>query len=373
MTTALIIGGGVAGTTAAMALRKAGLDPVVVEARQRGAADRGAFLTIMPNGMDALAAVDAYAPVEDIGFPALAPRVLGHDGKSLTEESREGNGSRRLAPRTMTRARLYEVLHTEARHRGVPIEHGKRLIEARATEQQATAVFDDGTVRTADVLVGADGVRSRTRNWIDASAPAPRQVGLTLVYGYAPDAPHPYPGGYCMVHGGEAFFGYTTDPNGTTWWFARLPGGNEDHATLEATTAEQWKRRARDHVVGDDTPAADIIDATRDQVTGLNAYDLPHVPTWRHHNMTLTGDAAHAASPASAQGASMALEDAVVLGQCLRDEPVNDALDHYERLRRDRAERVVGMGRARSQNTPDVESPLAPWIVNHHIHWDTPT
>ena len=67
MTTALIIGGGVAGTTAAMALRKAGLDPVVVEARQRGAADRGAFLTIMPNGMDALAAVDAYAPVEDIG------------------------------------------------------------------------------------------------------------------------------------------------------------------------------------------------------------------------------------------------------------------------------------------------------------------
>lgn len=152
MTTALIIGGGIAGTTAAMALRKAGLDPAVVEARQHGAADRGAFLTIMPNGMDALAAVDAYAPVEDIGFPALAPRVLGHDGKPLTE-SRESSDSRRLAPRTTTRARLYEVLHAEARHRGVPVEHGKRLIEARATEDGATAVFDDGTARTADVLM----------------------------------------------------------------------------------------------------------------------------------------------------------------------------------------------------------------------------
>lgn len=372
MTTVLIVGGGIAGTTAAMALRKAGLDPAVVEARQHGAADRGAFLTIMPNGMDALAAVDMHAPVEDIGFPALAPRVLGHDGKSLNE-SRASSGSRRLAPRTVTRAHLYEVLQTEARHRGVPVEHGKRLIEARATEREATAVFDDGTVRAADVLIGADGVRSRTRNWIDASAPEPRQVGLTLIYGYAPEAPHPYPDGYCMIHGSEAFFGYTTDPNGTTWWFARLPGGNDDHAALEATSAQQWKRRARDHVARDETPAADIIDATGDQVTGLNAYDLPHVPVWRHRTMTLAGDAAHAASPASAQGASMALEDAVVLGRSLRDKPVGDALDHYARLRCDRAEQVVGMGRARSHNTPDVESPLAPWIVNHHIDWDAQT
>lgn len=372
-TTALIIGGGIAGTTAAMALHKAGLEPTVLEGRTHGAADRGAFLTIMPNGMNALAAVDADVPVEEAGFPALTPIVLDHQGQRLTESDREGSGSRQTAPRTLTRARLYELLHTEARQRGVPIEHGKHLTEARATEQGATAVFDDGTVHTADVLIGADGVHSQTRNWIDTSAPTPQQVGLTLIYGYAPEAPHPYPGGYCMIHGSQAFFGYTTDPSGTTWWFARLPGGNEDHATLETTTPEQWKRRARDYVVADATPAADIIDATGDQVTGLNAYDLPHVPIWQHNTMTLVGDAAHAASPASAQGASMALEGAVVLGQCLRDKPVHEALAHYEHLRRDRAERVVGMGRSRSRNTPNAESPLAAWIINHHIEWDSTT
>ncbi|HET9543835.1 MAG TPA: FAD-dependent monooxygenase, partial [Acidimicrobiales bacterium] len=108
--------------------------------------------------------------------------------------------------------------------------------------------------------------------------------------------------------------------------------------------------------------------------------------------MVIVGDAAHAPSPTSGQGASMAAEDAVVLAQCLRDLPtVGDALAAYEGLRRRRVERIVAHGaRTGRSKTPgpvgrvvrDLALPLVfkllvtersmAWIYDHHIDWDTP-
>jgi FAD-dependent urate hydroxylase len=104
------------------------------------------------------------------------------------------------------------------------------------------------------------------------------------------------------------------------------------------------------------------------------------------------GDAAHAPSPTSGQGASMAAEDGVVLAQCLRDLPgIPEALAAYERLRRRRVERIVAQGaRTGSVKTPgpvgrvlrDLALPLVfrflvtdrsqAWIYHHHIDWDAP-
>ena len=84
--------------------------------------------------------------------------------------------------------------------------------------------------------------------------------------------------------------------------------------------------------------------------SGWNTYDFPTVPTWHRDRMIIIGDAAHATSPASGQGASMAIEDAVELARCLRDAPsVSDALEAYERVRRPRVEAVVKQGRRSSQ------------------------
>jgi hypothetical protein len=70
-----------------------------------------------------------------------------------------------------------------------------------------------------------------------------------------------------------------------------------------------------------------IIRATKEILAGWNTYDFPTVPTWHNERMIIIGDAAHAASPSSGQGASMAIKDAVVLAKCLRDEPcIEDAL-----------------------------------------------
>jgi 2-polyprenyl-6-methoxyphenol hydroxylase-like FAD-dependent oxidoreductase len=87
------------------------------------------------------------------------------------------------------------------------------------------------------------------------------------------------------------------------------------------------------------------------ELAGDNTYDLPHVPTWHTARMIIIGDAAHAPSPSSGQGASMAMEDALVLAACLRDlSSIPEAFISYERLRRDRVERMVAQG-ARSSGS----------------------
>ena len=84
-------------------------------------------------------------------------------------------------------------------------------------------------------------------------------------------------------------------------------------------TPPTWKDRLRTLFADDAGPAVEIIDATGEELAAYPIFDMPAVPRWHAGPMVITGDAAHATSPSAGQGASMAMEDAVVLAQCLRD------------------------------------------------------
>ncbi|HVK23988.1 MAG TPA: FAD-dependent monooxygenase [Actinokineospora sp.] len=367
MTNALIIGGGIAGAITAMALRKAGITPAVYEAYPSGADDIGAFLTIMNNGIDALRAVDVHQPVIDNSFAANTVEFLDGSGNTLAVQD---IGSEVNGPRTLTRATLYRVLHDEAARRGIAVVHGKRLIAAESIPGGAVARFDDGTTAHGDLLIGADGIHSVTRSIIDPTAPGPRYAGLNIAYGYTRDDSLPTATDrYRMIFGKRAFFGYTTSPDGQTWWFARLPApetGPVPH--------DEIRQRLIDALAEDETPAANIVAATADRIFLSNAYDVPTTPVWHAGSMVLVGDAAHAASPAAGQGASMAIEDGVVLAQCLRDVP-NNAFSAYEELRRDRVERLVATsaedGARAAAGSADVDDrqDSRAWLYGHHIDW----
>jgi 2-polyprenyl-6-methoxyphenol hydroxylase-like FAD-dependent oxidoreductase len=103
---------------------------------------------------------------------------------------------------------------------------------------------------------------------------------------------------------------------------------------------------------GDIGPAHDIIDAAPGPLLGWATYDMPVVERWHNgRDMLIIGDAAHATSPAAGQGASMALEDAVILAKCLRDCPdAPAAFATFDALRRDRVQRIVRQGH-RSSNS----------------------
>jgi 2-polyprenyl-6-methoxyphenol hydroxylase-like FAD-dependent oxidoreductase len=372
----LIAGAGIAGPATAIALRKAGIAAALFEAYPQDATDAGAFVTIAANGQDALHAIDADGPVFRASFPATRLRVFDPAGTQVADIPL---GRDRPGPRTITRSRLASVLRQEAAARGVPVEYGKRITTAARTGTGVRVFFADGSHADGDVLVGADGIHSPVRTAIDRAAPDPRYTGLMIACGYAAaDAGTAEAGCYDMIHGSRAFLGHTLGPDGRAWWFARVPAPELTGRDLTAPAA-YWRDRLADAFAADSTPAAALIRSTSGPVTVTSAYDMRTLPTWHNDTMTVIGDAAHATSPSTAQGASMALEDAAVLAQCLRDTPViPEALALFEELRRDRVERIVAAGAGAENPAPPSRTSgprrgnPAEWIYGHHIDWHAP-
>jgi FAD-dependent urate hydroxylase len=388
---ALIIGGGVAGPVTAMALRQAGIDSVIYEAYAGGADGAGAFLTLASNGMDALRTIDAHHLVLAEGFPTPRMTIQNGTGKHLGDVPLGGKLPDGTVSQTLKRADLYRALRDEAVRRGARVEYGKRLVGAEITQDGVVARFVDGTEAEGDLLIGADGIHSRTRRIIDPSAPSARYVPVLNIGGYARDVRvQAEPGTFRMIFGRQAFFGYAVHPSGKVWWFANPPRANEpSSAELAAIGTEQWREMLLDLFAGDTTPAVEIIRSTPGKLAGWATYDLPSVPTWYRGPMVIIGDAAHATAPSSGQGASMAIEDGVVLARCLRDLPdVGQAFATYEQLRRARVERIVAHG-ARTSNSKaagpvarilrDLMMPMVlkrvanggslAWMHDYHIDW----
>src|SRR5262249_42935150 len=222
--TALIIGGGIAGPATAMALQKVGIDPVIYEAYPAGAYGTGAFLTLAPNGIDALRILGADKPALAAGFPTPAITLRSYTGKRLGQTRTGGSLPDGTTSHTIKRADLHRVLLDEAASRGRRIEHGKRLIAAEQVGDRVQAAFADGSTAQGDVLIGCDGVHSTVRSIIDPEAPTPTYAGLLNTGGYAHGVQAGNgPGHYEMIFGKRAFFGYVAAPGGQVWGVANLP------------------------------------------------------------------------------------------------------------------------------------------------------
>lgn len=377
MTKVLIAGAGIAGSAAAIALCKAGIEAALYEAYPApDTGGPGAFLTLAANGQDALHAIDAGQLFDSVSFPVTRLRFLNPDG---TVRGEFPLGRKRTAPRTVKRAALAAALAGEAARLGAAVTYGKRLTEAHRDGDGVTVSFADGTSAGGDVLIGADGIHSRVRGIIAPDGPAPRYAGLVIATGYADSGPgaDDEAGTSTMIFGSRAYLGCIAAPDGRQWWFSRLPVPEPSADDLAAADG-RWRGRLAAVFDGDPTPAAGIIRATPGPVAITSARDIPPLPSWRSGPLVLAGDAAHAVSPTASQGAALALEDAVTLARCLRDIPgPGEALDAYEHLRRDRAERVV-RGSAGTSGNP---APPAPgtrmegppeWLLDHHIDWDEP-
>ena len=347
----LIIGGGVAGAAAALGLRKAGFDPVVFEGQRDGAEDLGAFLTLARNGATALAQLDAAEAVARVGFPLHTIEFAGQTRPMDTV-------------RCLRRAELCRVLQDEAVRRGIPVHHGKRLESVSEDDGGVTARFTDGSSERGDLLIGADGLHSVVRGVLSPGA-RPRYAGQQVLYGYSRGVPPGEPGRIVMVRGSAVAFGYAVSPGGETSGFARVSGD-----PLPAGGRPD-RERLLELLRLDDTPCAGIVEATEGPVLGTNARDLAHVPRWRSARMLLVGDAAHAASPATGQGASMALEDAVVLAKALRDK---GSFEVYERLRRPRVEYNTEASARMSERAPLPAGlpPVSEEELARQLDWSTP-
>jgi 2-polyprenyl-6-methoxyphenol hydroxylase-like FAD-dependent oxidoreductase len=145
---ALIVGGGVAGPAAALALQQVGIEATVFEAEVQLTRYRGSFLVVARNGVNALRTLDAFEPALARGFWVARMELSSGSGRRLGELGINSGG---LA---IERGELAAALRDEAIRRGIAIETGKRLLDAQSTPQGVTVQFADGQ-RSAPICSSA--------------------------------------------------------------------------------------------------------------------------------------------------------------------------------------------------------------------------
>ncbi len=349
-----VCGAGIAGLVLAIRLARFGFRPIVLEARTDEAiALEGEFLTLAPNGMNGLRAIACFEAVAASGIETRGIEILNARGRRLGIADQSDHPSAFGAPSvTLRRGVLARVLLDKATEFGIPVRLGTRIASVDQSEKGATISLDDGETIEADLVAAADGLRSIVREQIFPDYPKPQFTGLIATGGCTPAEVSPTGGMMRMTFGEGGFFGYIKEGIGPAYWFtsywSQLPG------EARASDPERFAEHIRSLHASDPFPNVRILDRVRRLERSYPIFDMPPLLRWWKERVVLVGDAAHAVGPHAGQGASMAIEDALILAACLDAEADHErAFARYEGLRRGRIDQVVALtARNRAQKSP---------------------
>jgi 2-polyprenyl-6-methoxyphenol hydroxylase-like FAD-dependent oxidoreductase len=391
----LVAGGGVGGPALALFLKKAGISCAVYEAYPY-TEGVGGGLNLAPNGMNVLAALGLAENLTSRATIAHESVFAGERGKSLGRLP-YGDPKRYGQPAvSMSRALLFGALAEELRRSEIPVHYEKRVNKVIENGDTVTISFTDGDSAQGDLLIGADGVRSAVRGYLLPDGPHPAYTGIIGIGGFAPlsalpTMPQTDVEALTYTFGPRGFFGYGGADGGTMMWWSNL-WRKREFSHEELTNLDQ--RAIQDELLqryrGYHEPIASLIRNTS-SILRMNIYDILSLPTWRKGRVALIGDAAHAVSPNAGQGASMTLEDAMCLAMLLRDcgGHHTSAFAAFERMRKDRVEKIVAEGRRRGGDKEEVsafQSRLRntmmkfflgraseksdDWLFSYRLHWN---
>lgn len=334
---AIIIGGGIGGIAAGIALQKIGWQVAIYE-QAPDMREAGAGIALWANAIRALDQLGVADAVRALHPPAPNGGIYTWRGQPLVTAS-----AQELAQRVgeisvvIHRAQLLHILRQGLND--MPIHLNRRCVGVSQTTDSAIASFDDGSTEHGDILIGADGIRSVVRRqMIDDGEPT--YAGYTSYRATVPfDHTQVMAGEYI---GCGSRFGIAPMNDGQLYWFAtrNAPAGErgspEDEHTRLQTIFQDWCRPIRAIVAT--TPATSILHH--------DIADRTPIPHWSTGRITLIGDAAHPMTPNMGQGGCQALEDAVVLGKSIDAEHnIIAALQRYEKRRIPRTSKIVVQSR----------------------------
>lgn len=392
---ALIIGGGIAGPVAALLLQRAGIEAEVYEARDTPEDYDSSWLVMASNGLAVLKTLGLDVSVSADASPIPHMILSSGKGKRFGEVPNGARSEVGAPSMVVKRGTMNRILREEAMRRRTKVVFGKKLEGLEMTgEQGVIATFADGTKALGSFLLGCDGIHSRTRQLINPGASPPQYTGMMSTGGFTRSL-HlpPTPDTLHLVFGKQAFIGYHISLSGEISWFVTFPQTKAPgRSEVNETASEEWRKRLLDLLREEQPFLREIIGVT-ERITGYPIYDIVTQPLWHKGCVALVGDAIHAVSPTAGQGASLAMEDAVVLAQCMRDIPeLEQAFAMYERLRRERVERVVqyarSLGSWRAMTNPiqvwfwellmpfflkRSANPIAlDWLYSYKVDWEVP-
>lgn len=341
MPKAIVIGAGTAGPAVAQLLTQQGWDAPVFEARATLDPAEGLFLNVAVNGRRVLDLLGATDRLVSDGHPAGVMQMYSGTGRLLATVPNGPAGRPESGGVVVRRGWLQQVLWEGAAKAGVRIHRDKRLSRVEETPRGVRAHFDDGSVEEGDIVIGADGVGSRVRRFIDPDVRA-EFTGLIGAGGFAHVAGlSPTPGVQRFVFGRRSFFGYLVRDDGTVYWFANATAA-EPPAPGSPVAPEEVLAQLRALHADDPEPVPAILRNTIGEVGSYPIFRLPTVARWWKGRAVAVGDAVHATSPSAGQGASLALEDAASLAAALSHDADHErAFAAFQADRQERAEKVV--------------------------------
>ena len=326
-----IVGGGIGGVAAAVALHQAGIDAVVYE-RAPQLREVGAGMMLWPNATRVLRGLGLLGDVLARSASSTHFLVRASSGAVLMNIAL---GKFDVPAICMRRSDLLTVL-LAALPAGC-IRLGQKLNKLEQSRDKVSISFEGGLVEEHDAVIGADGIRSRIRSELFGPSD-PIYRGYTVWRGVAGyDGGAILPGANSETWGAGKRFGILNVGQGKFTWYAAV-NVPPDH--LDGPGGR--KRELQEAFLGWHEPIADLIAATNDaEIMKNGAYDLVPLRRWGEGLVTLLGDAAHPCTPNLGQGGCMALEDAAVLAKCFGQEtPPRVALRRYETLRRQRTRHI---------------------------------
>jgi salicylate hydroxylase len=336
---AVIVGGGIGGTAAAVALARAGIDVRVYEQAQQ-LAEVGAGVSLAPNGLRMLEKLGVGDGIERLGARHLSTELRLSDGRPARHEPHQfARAGRNVG---IHRADLLGLLVAE-----LPpgtVRTGHQCTGLHQDAEGAVASFANGTTATADILIGADGIHSVLQGSVVTPA-EPVFSGVVAYRGLVPRV------GGCPADTMRMWVGeskhFLVFPVRAGRLLNYVGFVQSDTSVRESWSAPGDRAALAGHFAGWDPVIGEVIAAvSKPGGSGFQwgMYDRAPLPRWSSGRLTLLGDAAHPMLPHLGQGVNQALEDAVALATLLRaattSAGVPRALAAYEKLRRGRTARV---------------------------------
>ncbi|WP_240418655.1 FAD-dependent monooxygenase [Paenibacillus periandrae] len=368
---AMVIGAGIGGLCTAIALRNEGWQVALYE-RSPGIPQVGAGIVLAANAMKALCKLGAADQVQAQGAPIGKAEIRTWDGKLLvdlptTQQAMKYGTSSYIIHRVTLQSILLDVLGTTA-----DVQFNKKLVGWTQDQDLVTATFADGCTEAGELLIGADGIRSEVRRQLPELTPL-RYSGFTALRGISVFEDQRYPlgiGGGFEAWGHGKRFGFTHLGNGRIYWFAAInsregiPHPAAERKQLALSTFRGWYQ-----------PIESVIAAAEeDSILSHDIYDCSPIGHWTKGRVALLGDAAHPMLPNLGQGGAQAMEDALVLAQCLHsvDNDIPAALQQYEQRRLARATKVVRQSRLMAK-VVQTEIPAAIFVRNRLLRMIPPS
>ena len=340
----LIVGAGIGGLSAALALHRAGRAVAVYE-RADEIKETGAGLTLTETGSLALEALGLKEETLALSDDAAVTAFIHYRTGEVfhTTSPPEGEAAKRMATRVVHRSDLHALLLETAVAAGIPLVTSSRLVEIDQDTDRVHARFANGKTASGAALIGADGLRSVARALLCGDTP-PNRTGKVAWRSLVPiELVADLTGGHSSaVHfGPKATFVRYTVRHGAVLNCVAIVETDimaEDSWSTPSTNAELKAQFA-----GWDAGLLALIDRIpAGALYKWPLFDRDPISRWTFGRVTLLGDAAHPMLPFLGIGASMAIEDAVVLGRAVAESAtLEEGLARYEQARVDRAAEVI--------------------------------